>query len=164
MRSHYRDMAAVVIGRRLFDLTDGWGGTPAAGEHVFVVTHRPPADWEHAATAPFTFVDGVEKAIAAARDFAGDRDVDVAGGQIGGQALALGLIDEVVVNQVPVVFGSGRPFFATGGLAEPLLLENPTAIVPATASPTWSTPSAAEAGGRSGRRGHPENRLSVAAS
>jgi len=29
-----------------------------------------------------------------------------------------------------VVFGSGRPFFATGGLAEPLRLENPTRIVP----------------------------------
>jgi hypothetical protein len=35
----------------------------------------------------------------------------------------------VVVNQVPVVVGSGRPFFATGGLAEPLLLEDPTTIV-----------------------------------
>jgi hypothetical protein len=35
----------------------------------------------------------------------------------------------VVVNQVPVVFGSGRPFFATGGLAEPRRLENPTTIV-----------------------------------
>jgi high-affinity K+ transport system ATPase subunit B len=35
----------------------------------------------------------------------------------------------VVVNQVPVVFGSGRPFFATGGLDEPLLLDNPTTIV-----------------------------------
>jgi hypothetical protein len=34
-----------------------------------------------------------------------------------------------VVNQVPVVFGSGRPFFATGGLAEPLQLEDPTTIV-----------------------------------
>ena len=41
----------------------------------------------------------------------------------------LGLIDQVVVNQVPVVFGSGRPFFATGGLPEPLRLENPTTIV-----------------------------------
>ena len=49
--------------------------------------------------------------------------------QIGSQALELGLIDQVVVNQVPVVFGSGRPFFATGGLAEPLRLENPTTIV-----------------------------------
>jgi hypothetical protein len=52
----------------------------------------------------------------------------VASGQIGGQALMLGLIDQVVVNQVPVDFGSGRPFFATGGLAEPLRLENPTTI------------------------------------
>jgi dihydrofolate reductase len=129
MLSQYRDMAVVVIGRRVFDLTNGWNGVPAAGEHVFVVTHQPPADWEHAGTAPFTFVDGVEKAIGAAKEFAGDRDVDVAAGQIGGQALRLGLIDQVVVNQVPVVFGSGRPFFATGGLAEPLRLENPTTIV-----------------------------------
>jgi dihydrofolate reductase len=129
MRSHYRNMATVVIGRRLFDMTNGWNGKPAAGEHVFVVTHQPPTDWEYAGTAPFTFVDGVEKAIVAAKEFAGDRDVDVAAGQIGGQALKLGLIDQVVVNQVPVVFGSGRPFFATGALAEPLQLENPTTIV-----------------------------------
>jgi dihydrofolate reductase len=129
MTSHYRNMAANVIGRRLFDLTNGWNGTPAAGEHVFVVTHRPPTDWEHFGTAPFTFVDGVEKAIAAAKAFAGDRDVDVADGQIGSQALELGLIDQVVVNLVPVVFGSGRPFFATGALTKPLRLENPTTIV-----------------------------------
>jgi dihydrofolate reductase len=78
MRSQYRNMAVVVIGRRVFDLTNGWGGRPAAGEHVFDVTHQPPTDWEYADTAPFTFVDGVEKAIAAAKEFAGDRDVDVA--------------------------------------------------------------------------------------
>jgi dihydrofolate reductase len=53
----------------------------------------------------------------------------VAGGQIGSQALQLGLIDQVVVNLVPVVFGSGRPFFATGALSEPLRLENPNTIV-----------------------------------
>jgi dihydrofolate reductase len=129
MLSHYRDVAAVIMGRRLFDLTNGWGGKPAAGEHVFVVTHQPPTDWEHADTAPFTFVDGVEKAIAAAKEFAGDRVVDVGAGQIGSQALELGLIDQVIVNQVPVVFGSGRPFFATGDVAEPLPLENPTTIV-----------------------------------
>jgi len=129
MLSQYRDEAAVVIGRRVFDLTNGWNGKPAAGEHVFVVTHQPPTDWEHADTAPFTFVAGVEMAIAAAREFAGDRIVDVAAGQIGSQALVLGLIDQVVVNQVPVVFGSGRPFFAIDGLADPLRLENPTRIV-----------------------------------
>ena len=129
MRNIYRDVAAGVIGRRLFDLTNGWDGKPAAGEHVFVVTHQPPMDWEYADTAPFTFVDGVEKAIAAAKEFAGERVVDVAAGQIGSQALKLGLIDQVVVNQVPVVFGSGRQFFVTDGLVEPLLLEDPTTIV-----------------------------------
>jgi dihydrofolate reductase len=59
MRSHYRDVAAVIMGRRVFDLTNGWNGKPAAGEHVFVVTHEPPTDWEYADRAPFTFVDGV---------------------------------------------------------------------------------------------------------
>ena len=130
MLSQRADMAAVVIGRRVFDMTNGWNGKPAAAEHVFVVTHQAPTDWEHADTAPFTFVDGVEKAITAAKEFAGDRVVDVAAGQIGGEALKVGLIDQVVVNLVPVVFGSGRPFFATGPLAEPLRLENPSAIVP----------------------------------
>src|SRR5512133_3911795 len=44
IQSQYRDLAVVVIGRRLFDLTNGWNGKPAAGEHVVVVTHRPPTD------------------------------------------------------------------------------------------------------------------------
>ena len=49
MTSHYANTAANVIGRRLFDLTNGWDGKPAAYEHVFVVTHQPPTDWEHLA-------------------------------------------------------------------------------------------------------------------
>ena len=129
MMSHYRNTAANVIGRRLFDLTNGWNGKPAVGEHVFVVTHQPPTDWEYSDTAPFTFVEDVEKAIAAAKAFAGARDVDVAAGQIGSQALKLGLIDQVVVNLVPVVFGSGRPFFATGLLSAPILFDNPSQVI-----------------------------------
>jgi dihydrofolate reductase len=95
-----------------------------------LVTHEPPTNWEHADTAPFTFVNSVESAISAAREYAGDRLIDVSGGQIGAQALRLGLIDQVVVNLVPVVFGSGRPFFATGPLADPILLENPSQVIP----------------------------------
>ena len=129
-QTHYRDVAAAIIGRRLFDVTNGWNGKiECPGEHVFVVTHQPPTNWEYADTAPFTFVDSVEQAIAAAKEFAGARDVYVFSGQIGSQALKLGLIDQVVINQVPVIMGSGRPFFATGGLAEPLRLENPSIIV-----------------------------------
>ena len=129
MQAQYAGMAANVIGRRLFDLTNGWNGVPVAGEHVVVVTHEPPTDWEFADTAPFTFVNGVEEAIAAAQELAGDRIIDVAAGQIGGQALKLGLIDQIVVNLVPTVFGSGRPFYATGALDSPILLGNPSQIV-----------------------------------
>lgn len=129
MRQQYADVSVVVIGRRLFDLSNGWNGKPPAGEHVYVVTHEPPTDWEHADTAPFTFVNGVEPAIRAAQEHAGDRIVDVAAGQIGGQALRLGLIDQVVVSLVPVVFGSGRPFFHTGPLDRPIMLDNPSRVI-----------------------------------
>ncbi|MGY1804916.1 dihydrofolate reductase family protein [Blastococcus sp. SYSU D00922] len=121
-------IAAAVIGRRLFDLTNGWNGVPANGEHVFVVTHEPPTDWEHAGSAPFTFVDGVRSAIEQARDLAGDRDVSVSAGQIGGQALREGLVDQVVLNLVPAVLGTGRPFFGSGGIAEPILFDDPRIV------------------------------------
>ncbi len=130
VRAVYPRIGCVVIGRRLFDLTDGWDGVPAAGEHVFVVTHKPPTNWKHAGTAPFTFVtDGVGPAIERARAFAGDdRIVDLAAGQVGGQALRLGLVDQIVLNVVPVVFGSGRPFFGAMGDGDVVPLDNPTLV------------------------------------
>jgi hypothetical protein len=69
-------------------MTNGWNEKPAAGEHVLVVTHRPSTDREYADHAPFTFVDGVEKAITVASEFAGDGVVDVAAGQIGARVSA----------------------------------------------------------------------------
>ena len=66
-----------MIGRRLFDLTNGWNGRPAAGDAVFVVTHRAPTGWPFP-DAPFTFVtDGLNSAIAQAQAAAGDRDVSI---------------------------------------------------------------------------------------
>ncbi len=121
--------AAGVIGRRLFDLVDGWGGRPPAGEHVFVVTHRPADDWAWKATAPFTFVGSVEEGVARAKQYAGDRDVTVTAGDVGGQALRLGLVDRVVMNLAPAVLGSGRPFFGTGSVAGAIELEDPRIVV-----------------------------------
>jgi dihydrofolate reductase len=127
----YPRIGAEVVGRRLFDHTNGWGGVPVAGDHVFVVTHALPTDWEHAGSAPFTFVtDGVEAAITQARELAGpDRVIDVTAGEIGGQALRLGMIDQVVMNVVPVVFGSGRPFFGAMGPGDTVTLANPSRVV-----------------------------------
>jgi dihydrofolate reductase len=121
-------MATMVCGRRLFDLTDGWGGRPPNGEHVFVVTHRPATDWRWADTAPFTFVDSVRGAIEQARAFDPDRDVSVSAGDVGGQALREGLIDVVVLNLVPAVLGAGRPFFGRGALAGPVLFGDPRIV------------------------------------
>lgn len=111
LRATWSNIGAAVIGRRLFDLTDGWHGRPAIGDAVFVVTHRVPTDWPYP-DAPFTFVtDGPASAIAQAKAFARDRDVSLAAGNLTGQALAQGLVDELSVSLVPVVLGSGIRFF-----------------------------------------------------
>ena len=125
--AEFRDVGATVIGRRLFDYANGWNGVPAAGDHVVVVTHAPPTDWPFP-DAPFTFVtDGVAAAIEQARAHAGDRDISVTAGQVGGQALAAGLVDEVHMNLVPVLFGRGKPFFGEFTGAQQLL-ENPRVV------------------------------------
>jgi dihydrofolate reductase len=101
---------ALVAGRRLFDIADGWGDRHPVGAPVVVVTHRPPAD---AATRwpTTTFVDGAEAAIGRARQIAGDQDVVIASATVIQQALDLGLVDEVCVSLVPVLFGEGIPYF-----------------------------------------------------
>ena len=121
------NVGSMVVGRRLFDITNGWNGRPPAGEAVFVVTHEPPGDWPFP-DAPFTFVtDGVAAAISMAEDFAGDRDVSVNAGNIGGQAIGAGLVDQVHLNLVPVLLGSGVKFFGDYAGAVKLL-EDPEVI------------------------------------
>ncbi|HEY7008294.1 MAG TPA: dihydrofolate reductase, partial [Jatrophihabitantaceae bacterium] len=101
-------------------------GTPPAGEHIVVVTHRPRPDGWHP-EASCRFVDDVGAAISAAKDLAGDRDVAVAAGDVGGQAFALGLIDEVAMDVVPVVFGSGKRYF--GSVDAQHLLADPDVVI-----------------------------------
>ncbi|WP_400999225.1 dihydrofolate reductase family protein [Agromyces sp. GXQ0307] len=127
VRSYWDEIGVSVCGRRVFDLTDGWDGTPPSGiDHVVVVTHRPPPEgWD--AEAPFHFIDGVEPAVAAAQALAGDRIVEVAAGDVGGQALAAGLVDEVRMDVAPVVLGSGRRFF--GSIDSQHLLEDPDVVI-----------------------------------
>ena len=95
IRPYWDAIGVTVAGRHVFDMTDGWDGTPPSGiDHVVIVTHRPaPEGWD--LEAPFHFVDGVEEALATAQELAGDRIVEVAAGHVGGQVLAAGLVDEV---------------------------------------------------------------------
>ena len=127
LRGAWANIGAAVIGRRLFDLTNGWDGRPAIGDAVFVVTHQAPAAWSHP-EAPFTFVtNGLRSAIAQAKAFAGNRDVSLTAGNLTGQAIAAGLVDELSVSLVPVVFGSGIRFFGDYA-GSPLLLDNPQVV------------------------------------
>jgi len=127
LRAAWSAIGADVIGRRLFDLTNGWNGRPAVGDAVFVVTHQPPADWPYP-DAPFTFVtDGLSSAIAQAQAVAGDRDVSITPGNIAGQAFKAGLIDEVRIDLVPVVFGGGVRYFGDYA-GSPLLLDDPQIV------------------------------------
>lgn len=122
-----RATGALICGRRLFDLTHGWGGRHPAGVPVFVVTHRPPDGWEHP-EAPFTFVtDGVASAVAQAKAAAGGRSVAVASADIARQCLDLGLLDVIAVDLVPVLLGGGTPFFA-GPRPGPVSLGTPTVV------------------------------------
>ena len=128
VRPYWDEIGVTVVGRHVFDLTDGWDGQPPSGiDHVVVVTHRPaPEGWD--AEAPFHFAGDVESALATAQELAGNRTVEVAAGDVGGQVLAAGLIDEVRMDVVPVVFGSGRRFF--GSVDAHHLLEDPDVVIP----------------------------------
>ena len=126
VRDAWASIGAMVIGRRLFDLMNGWEGQPPTGDHVVVVSHRPkPTGWHP--EAPFHFVTDVGDGVARAKQLAGGRVVAVAAGDVGGQALAKGLVDEVAMDVVPVVFGSGRRYF--GSAQGPCLLADPDLVV-----------------------------------
>jgi dihydrofolate reductase len=119
-------IGAIIQGRHLFDLTNGWEAKPPAGDHLLVVSHRPKPDgWHPEADVPF--FDDVADAVAEAKRRAGDRIVAVCAGDVGGQAIAAGLVDEVAMDVVPVVFGSGKRYF--GSIDGQHLLEDPHTVI-----------------------------------
>jgi dihydrofolate reductase len=110
---------AYVMGRNMFGPGRGawdeswkgwWGDDPPYKAPVFVLTHHPrdPVPMEGGTT--FTFVtDGIESALAQARQAAGDKTVDIAGGADAvRQYLSAGLIDELRLHLVPIVLGAGE--------------------------------------------------------
>jgi dihydrofolate reductase len=118
---------AYLVGRRLYDITNGWNARPPSEAPMVVVTHDPPDDWPRDGV-PITFVsDGIERAVDEAKQQAGDRMVSVAGATVARECLDAGLLDEVVFNVVPVVLGKGVPFLA-GIENGPVRLEDPEVV------------------------------------
>jgi dihydrofolate reductase len=127
LRDTIEETGAIVVGRRVYDYTSGWGGSHPLSVPLFLVTHRPPHSWP-TPDAPFTAVtEGVAAAIEQAKAAAGGKTVALAGPSIIQQALNLGLVDELAVELAPVLLGDGIRFF--GELAHsPVLLDDPMVI------------------------------------
>jgi dihydrofolate reductase len=114
-----RPRGAFVMGRNMFgpirgdwdeDWRGWWGPEPPYHAPVFVLTHYPHDPIEMTGGTTFHFVtDGFDSAYARAREVAGDRDVSIAGGASTiRQALAAGVIDQLVLDIAPVVLGAGE--------------------------------------------------------
>lgn len=118
---------ALIAGRRLFDQTDGWGDNHPAGVPVVVVTHRSAPEDAAERFPRTTFTGSVEEAVAVAKEVAGDKFVTIASADVIQQALNLGLVDELCVSQVPVLFGAGIRYFGelVGGH---VMLEDPVVV------------------------------------
>lgn len=110
---------AIVGGRNTYEAAEAWGGHNPFGVPFFIVTHRPE---DAASGAEFTFVNGLDDAVARAREAAGDKDVFVMGGaDVIRQALGAGYVEELSISIAPVILGGGKRLF--DGFDETLNLE-----------------------------------------
>jgi dihydrofolate reductase len=127
LREAFATVGALLCGRRLFDLSAGWGGSHPMGVPVFVVTHSIPEGWPRP-DAPVTFVtDGIESALLQARMAADGKAVAVASASLIQQYLNAGLLDEIRIDLVPVVIGGGTRLFDNMSRT-PLQLCDPTVV------------------------------------
>jgi dihydrofolate reductase len=127
-RTELDRVGAFLVGRP-YDLTGGWAGRPPSEAPMLVVTHDAPAEPPPTGGVPIAFAtDGIEAAVAQARELAGDGVVGVAGATLARSCLDADLLDEIVVDLVPIVLGEGLPFLA--GARETVRLDDPE-ITPA---------------------------------
>lgn len=106
-----RKTGSVLAGRNTVEQADHWGGDHHDGVRIFVPSHRPPA----ASVAKYPLVtyvtDGIASAMTQAKAAAGERNVLVHGAYTAQAALEAGVLDELQIHLVPVLFGSGRRLF-----------------------------------------------------
>ncbi|MEZ4864914.1 MAG: dihydrofolate reductase family protein [Caldilineaceae bacterium] len=107
---HMEAYGAIVAGRRTVEQVDHWGGN-RHGVRIFVPSHRPP-DPSVTKYPLVTYVtDGIVSAMAQAKGAAGEREVLVHGAYTAQRALEAGVLDELQIHQIPVLFGGGRRLF-----------------------------------------------------
>jgi dihydrofolate reductase len=110
LHDEWNGTGAVLVGRRTVEQVDHWGGDHH-GVPIIVVSHRDPAP--HVVNYPAVeyVTDGIEHAMEVAKAAAGDRDVMVHGASTAQRALEAGVLDEIQIHQIPVLFGQGLRLF-----------------------------------------------------
>ncbi|MCU1568309.1 MAG: RibD C-terminal domain protein [Pseudarthrobacter sp.] len=103
-------LGAGIVGRGMYDAAGAWGGTNPFPGPLMVLTHRVQDQPD--VESGFTFVSGLEEALARAIAQAGGKDVSIGGGaDVIRQALAAGRVDELVLSTAPVILGAGKRLF-----------------------------------------------------
>ena len=106
----FMSTGAVVAGKGTFEPAGGWGGDHHDGVPIFVYSRREPG-LDISGWPLVTYVSDVATAFTRAKQAAGDKDVLVHGAAVAQLALAAGLLDELELTVVPVLFGEGRRLF-----------------------------------------------------
>jgi len=104
---------AYIMGKRMFDEGEVCWPEDIFKADVYVLTHEKREPWIQKGTTTFYFVnDGIESALAKARQSAGGKDIRIQGGaDTIQQYLNAGLIDEFFIHIAPVFLGSGLRLF-----------------------------------------------------
>ena len=106
----FMSTGAIVAGRRTFEPAGGWGGDHHDGAPIFIYSRREPAI-DISRWPLVTYVSDVEMAMSQAKEAAGEKDVLVHGAAVAQLALTAGVLDELELHVVPVLFGRGRRLF-----------------------------------------------------
>jgi dihydrofolate reductase len=117
----FMSTGATVAGRRTFEPAGGWGGDHHDGVPIFILARGEPGI-DIGRWPLVTYVDDVTTAMTQAKEAAGDKNVLVHGAGVARLALAAGVLDELELHVVPVLFGQGRRLFE-GLAAEQIELE-----------------------------------------
>ena len=113
----FMSTGAVIAGRGTFEPAGGWGGDHHDGVPLYILSRNPAPAWT-ADWPAVHYVSDLEAAVHDAKQAAGDRDVLVHGASIAQRALIAGLLDELEIHLVPVLFGEGRRLFEHLGVEQ----------------------------------------------
>jgi dihydrofolate reductase len=113
----FMSTGAVVAGRGTFEPAGGWGGDHHDGVPIYILSRNPAPAWA-AAWPAVHYMSDLEAAVQDAKDAAGDKNVLVHGAGTAQKALTSGLLDELEIHLIPVLFGDGRRLFDHLGIQQ----------------------------------------------